>query len=88
MTHGHLLNQVQVLYCVCFQDGSAVKESIGDPGDTSSIPGSGRSLGRENGNPLQYSCLEKSMDRGAWQDTVQEVAKGEKPLFGGKAFPK
>ena len=43
-------------------------------------------LGRENGNPLQYSCLEKSMDRGAWQDTVQEAAKGEKPLFGAKHF--
>ena len=88
MTHCHLLNRVQVPYCVCFRDGSAVKESVGDTGDTSSIPGSGRSPGRENGNPLQYSCLEKSMERGAWQDTVQEVAKGEKPLFSGKAFPK
>ena len=50
--------------------------------------GSEDSPGRENGKPLQYSCLEKSMDRGAWQDIVQEVAKGEKPLFSGKAFPK
>ena len=34
------------------------------------IPGSGRSPGEENGNPLQYSCLENPMDRGAWQATV------------------
>ena len=39
-----------------------------------SIPGSGRSLGRENGYPLQYSCLEKSMDRGAWRAAVHGVA--------------
>ena len=88
MTHCHLPNRVQVAYCVCFQNGSAVKESVGDTGDMSLIPGSGRSPGRENGNPLQYSCLEKSKERGAWQDPVQEVAKGEKPLFSGKAFPK
>ena len=37
------------------------------------IPESGRSSGVGNGKPLQYSCLENSMDRGAWQDTVQEV---------------
>ena len=37
-----------------------------DTGDTGLIPGSGRSPGVENGNPLQYSCLENSMDRGAW----------------------
>ena len=47
----------------------------GDTGDTSLIPGSGRSPGEGNGNPLQYSCLEKSMDRGAWWATVHEVAK-------------
>ena len=39
-------------------------------GDTNSIPGSGRSPGEGNGNPLQYSRLENSMDRGAWQATV------------------
>jgi len=39
------------------------------------IPGSGRSPGEGNGNPLQYSCLENPMDRGAWQDTVHGVAK-------------
>ena len=47
----------------------------GDAGDAGSIPGSGRSPGVGNGNPLQSSCLEKSMDRGAWQATVHGVAK-------------
>ena len=45
-----------------------------DPRDLGSIPGSGRSPEGGNGNPLQYSCLENSMDRGAWQATVYEVA--------------
>ena len=40
--------------------------NAGDTGDTSSIPGSGRSPGGDSGNPLQYSCLENPMDRGAW----------------------
>ena len=44
-------------------------------GDVGSIPGSGRSFGGGNGNPLQYSCLESPMDRGAWQATVHVVAK-------------
>ena len=41
--------------------------NAGDAGDTGSIPGSGRFPGVGNGNPLQYSCLENSMDRGVWQ---------------------
>ena len=44
-------------------------------GDTGSIPGLGRYSGEENGYPLQYSCLENSMDRGAWWDTVHGVAE-------------
>ena len=48
--------------------------SAGDVGDTGSIPGLGRSPGEGNGNPHQYSCLENSMDRGTWQDTVHGVA--------------
>ena len=46
------------------------------------IPGSGRYLGEGNGNPLQYSCLENPMDRGAWQATVHEVTRvgaGDEP---------
>ena len=45
-----------------------------------SIPGSGRSPGEGNGNPLQYSCLENSMDRGVWWATVQGVAKSQTRL--------
>ena len=59
-------------------NGSAGKESTcnaEDTGDSGSVPGSGRSPGEENGNPLQYSCLENSMDRGAWWATVHGVAK-------------
>jgi len=61
-----------------FPDGSAGKESACDAEDTrdmGSIPGSGRSPGGGNGNPLQYSCLEKPTDRGAWWATVHRVAK-------------
>ena len=49
--------------------------NAGDRRDVSSIPWSGRSPGVEIGNPLQYSCLENPMDRGAWWATVLEVAK-------------
>ena len=49
-----------------FLEGSDGKESTCNERDLSSIPGSGRSPGEGNGSPLQYSCLENSMDRGAW----------------------
>ena len=49
--------------------------SAGATGDKGSIPGYERSPGEEHGNPLQYSCLENPMDRGAWQATVHRVAK-------------
>ena len=49
--------------------------NAGNPGDVDSIPGSGRSPGGGQGNPLQYSCLENPMDRGARQATVHGVAK-------------
>ena len=44
--------------------------NVGDVRDSGSIPGSGRSSGERHGNPLQYSCLENPIDRGAWQATV------------------
>ena len=47
----------------------------GDIRDVRSVSGSGRSPGEENGNPLQYSCLENSKDRGAWRAVVHGVAK-------------
>ena len=59
--------------------GGAVRKNppanVGDAGDVGSISGSGRSPGVGNGNPLQYSCLENSIDREARQDTIHEVTK-------------
>ena len=56
-----------------FPDGSDGKESAHNVGDLGSTAGSGRSLGEGNGYPLQYSCLENSMDRGVWWATVHVV---------------
>ena len=58
-----------------FPGGSAGKESACNAGDLGSIPGLGRSPGEGNGYPLQDSCLENSMDSGAWQATVHGVTK-------------
>ena len=74
-----------VCMCVCMlpwrlrwsTDG---KESVCDAGGVSLIPGSGSSPGEGNGNPLQYSCLDNSMDRGAWRDIVHGVAKSQTQL--------
>ena len=52
-----------------------VKESACNSGDLGLIPGLGGSPGEGNGNPLQYSCLENPMDRGAWQATVYGVTR-------------
>ena len=60
--------------------GSVSKEFACNMGDPVSIPGSGRSLGEENGNPLQYSCLENPMYRGAWWAIVRGVAKSQTRL--------
>ena len=57
-----------------FPGGSEVKASACNAGDLGSILGSGRSPGEGNGNPLQYSCLENPMDRGAWWAIVHGVA--------------
>ena len=68
-----------LMYCdhlsLGFPGGSDGKESACNAGDLGSISVLGRSPGEGNGNPLQYSCLEKSMDRGAWQFAVHGVAK-------------
>ena len=61
----------------CFPGGSEGKESACSVGDPGLIPGSGQSPGEENGNPLQYCCLENSIDRGAWWATVHGVAKSQ-----------
>ena len=59
-----------------------VKNLPVNAGDANSMTGSGRSPGGGNGNPLQYSCLEKPMDRGAWWATVYGVAKSQTQLSG------
>ena len=63
-----------------FPSGSDSKESACNARDLGSIPESGRSPGERNGNPLQYSCLENSRDRGAWRVTVHGVAKSQTQL--------
>ena len=61
-----------------FPGVSDSKESACKVGDPGSISGSGRSPGEGNGNPLQYSCLENPMDRGAWWATVHRVAESNR----------
>ena len=63
-----------------FPGGSVVKNlptNAGGAGDAGSTPESRRSLGEGNGTPLQYSCLENPIDRGAWQATVHRVTKSQ-----------
>ena len=68
-------DELEIIIILGFPGGSDSKESTCREGDLGSIPGSGRSPGEGNGNPLQYSCLENSMDRESWQATVHGVAK-------------
>ena len=63
-----------------FPGGSEIKASACNAGDLLSIPGPGRSPGEGNGNPLQYYCLENSMDGGAWWATVHGVANSRTRL--------
>ena len=88
IAHGVSKSQTQltlshtVTFChLGFPGGSVVKNSLVAParnaGDAGSIPGSGRSPGEGNGNPLQYSCLENPTDRGAWQAIVHGFAKSQ-----------
>ena len=63
-----------------FHGGSDSKESACNAGDPGLIPGSGGSPGKENGNPLQYSCLGNPMNTGAWKAIVHGVAKSQTRL--------
>ena len=63
-----------------FPGGSDGEESVCNVGDLGLITGSGRSPGESNGNPLQYSCLENAMDRGAWRATVHRAAQSQTQL--------
>ena len=72
------INNNVLLYSTGFPGGLVVKNPLANAGDLISmdlIPGSGRSPGEGNGNPLQYSCLKNSMDRGAWWAMVHEGLK-------------
>ena len=79
----HRKKGIRVLKFICtsvsmllgFPGGSVVQNSPANAGDKGLIPGSGRSPGEGNGNPLQYSCLGNPMDRGAWRATVHGVTK-------------
>ena len=73
-------NTASPLHTKGFPSGSVVKTPSADPGDTGSIPGSGRSPGGEHGFPLQYACLKNPMDRGTWWATFQRVAKSQTQL--------
>ena len=66
-----------LVHILCFPGGSVVKNPTVKAGNVDLIPGLGRSLGGENDNPLQYSCPENPMDRGAWWATVHGVAKSQ-----------
>ena len=77
---GRLLSPEIASHHLVFPHGSVSKESACNAGDLGLIPGSGRSPGEGNGNPLQYSCLENPMDRGAWWATVHGVARGRQDL--------
>ena len=63
-----------------FPGRSAVKNLPTNVGDVGSVPGSGRSPGKGNGNLLQYSCLGNPMDRGAWRATAHGVTKSQTQL--------
>ena len=77
----HIFWDFSVIFLLLgFPGGSDGKESACSAGDPGLTPGSGRSPREENGYPLQFSCLENSMDRGAWQATVHEVAKSQTQL--------
>ena len=71
-------NLMKSSWTLGFPGGSDGKESACHAEDLDSIPGSGRFPGEWNdGYPLQYSCLENPMDRGAWWDTVQGIPKSQ-----------
>ena len=80
LCHYHFLNKSNqftslLLYTILrAPGGSDSKQSACNAGDPGSIPGSGRSPGEVNGNPLQYSCLENRMDIGAWWATVHGIS--------------
>ena len=71
----HVKKQISFIIIMSFSGGSVVKNSLANAGDLGSLPGSRRSPGEGNGNPLQYSCLGSPMDRGVWKATAHGEAK-------------
>ena len=71
---------IDVKYCWCFPGGSDGKLSAGNAGALGLTPGLGRIPGGGHGNPLQYSCLEKPLVRGAWQHAVHRVTQSQTRL--------
>ena len=80
MLTGKFLNCVELPVIMGFPGGSVVKNPTSNAGDVSSIPGSGRSPGEGNGNPLQYFCLGNTTDSGAWKAKVHGVTKSRTQL--------
>ena len=80
IAHQKSMKDLRSYQTMGFPHSSAGKESTWYAGDWGSIPGSGRSPGKENGNSLQCSCLENPMDGGAWQATVHGVARVRQDL--------
>ena len=79
--HHHNKKTIKQLLCATWASlALSGKESTCPAGDIDLIPGTGRSPGEGNGNPLQYSCLENPMDRGAWRAAVHGVTKSQTRL--------
>ena len=76
----YMIFKLIMLDIMGFPGGSDGKQSACDAGNLCSVSGMGRSPGEWNGFPLQYSCLENSVERGAWRATVHEVAKSQMQL--------
>ena len=77
LLHSQYNQNLKLYTTLCFPGGSAGKESACNAGDLVLIPGLGRSPGGGHGNPLWYSRLENSMDRGLWWAIVHGVAKSQ-----------
>ena len=82
LTSGPVEKSLQLMFLSVIKcpGGSDGNESACNAGDSGSVPGLCRSPGEGNGNPLQYSCLENPMDRGAWWAMVHGVAKSQTHL--------
>ena len=76
----HIIYTYIYTYIYSFSGSSDSKESLCNAGDPGLIPGLGRSPGKGNGYPFQYSCLQNSIDRASWQASVHGVTKSQTRL--------